>query len=330
MTTALKPCILYYEVLHYQHANRALLEEIFRVTTLPDPDHDRPEILSEIDALLAPLGFQCGPQKIDRCPKLKVIGSNTTSEPHIDRPYAESKGVKVVTLMGDTAFLDSITPTAEHTFGLILGLIRHVPWAYRSVLDGRWSRWDFGGERMLSRMGLGIVGLGRIGRMVAKCGRAFGMDVHYFDPYVPEGDREGLSRVRSLKDLLRLSDIVTLHVPLNAETTGMIKKETFECFRPGAYLINTARAEVVDREGLLWALESERLGGAALDVLDGEFMKGFAPSGHPLVHYAETHENLLITPHIGGSTKDAWGLTEERMIRRMHLALKGGEEEGKA
>jgi len=318
------PTLVYYEILNYQASNRALMEDYFNVVTLPDPDYDTPEILERAEVILAPLGFTIGSEKIDSCPKLKIIGSNTTGEPHIDRAYAEAKGITVISLMGDNDFLATITPTAEHTWGLILAVTRRLPWAFEAVLNGTWRRWDFGAERMLSTMDLGIFGLGRLGRMVASYGVTFGMKVRFYDPYVNDPVQPHWKRAGTPEELVRSSDIVSLHVPLNDETNGLIDRKVLDQFKRGSYLINTARAEVVDKKALLEALQSKRLAGAGLDVLDGEYNKGFNPSEHELVSYAREQDNLVITPHIGGSTIDAWRLTQERTIRRVISVFENG------
>ena len=315
--------IIYYEVLGYREASLALLSKFFEVISLPDPRYDTPEILKGTDALLAPLGFLCDATKIDMCERLKVIGSNTTGEPHIDRLYAEKKGITVISLAGEKDFLSRITPTAEHTIGLLLAVTRHLPWAFQAVLSGTWNRRLFGGQRMLSMQSLGIVGLGRLGSMVARYGQGFGMSILYYDPYLPEyGGDPAWTRCNSLEKLVSISDVVSLHVPANEETKNMINAELFSKFRSNAYFINTARGEIVDELALLSALKEGRLAGAAVDVLDGEFQPDFAPQNHPLVAYAMEHDNLVITPHIGGSTEDAWALTEQWTINRMYSVLR--------
>ena len=246
-------------------------------------------------------------------PKLKVIASNTTGVPHIDMAAAADKGITVCSLKDEQAFLDTITPTAEHTWGLLLALSRKVPWAHDAATQGSWNRRNFSSERMLSRMKLGLIGCGRLGSRVAKYGLAFDMKVSYFDPY-KDLAVDGVSRVHDLKELVKNSDVVSLHVPALPETKNLISNEIFNTFKPGAYFINTARGEVIDERALLEALEEGRLSGVATDVLDGEYVPGFHARDHPLVQYAKTHTNLLLTPHIGGSTRDAWFETERKTI----------------
>jgi len=307
--------LLYYEILCYQPENIDRLCQYFDVRIIPTPDDDTPNHLKDINVVVAPLGFYWGREKIQASPALKVIASNTTGTPHIDVEYAEQRGIKVVSLKGQAEFLIHITPTAELTWALILGVVRRVPWAYLNVCEGKWDRRAFGAKAMLSRMVLGVVGLGRLGKMVARQALSFGMSVRYYDP--SEQIREGrLEKAASLEELVAQSDIVTVHIPLERQNERLFDGHVFSRFKDGAYFINTSRGEIVDSQALLNALKNRKLAGAALDVLDGEFNRDFRDRAteHPLVEYASSHENLLITPHIGGSTVDAWRMTEQFTI----------------
>ncbi len=309
--------VLYYEILSFQPGNIELLKSSFDFRSLPNPDCDTPEELKRIDAVFAPLGYFWGREKIDWAPNLKVIASNTTGTPHIDTEYAEKRGIRVISLKDQADFLKSITPTAELTWGLILSLVRRIPWAFDSVCRGNWNRRLFGSKKMLSNMTLGIVGMGRLGEMVARCGVSFGMKIQYFTLNEKGPDIPQLIRVPTLEELVATSDIVTLHIPLEERNEKLFDKRIFSLFKEGAYLINTSRGEIIDSEALLDYLKVGRLAGAALDVMEGEFERDF-PSRlkhHHLIEYAINHDNLLITPHIGGSTLDAWQLTEEYAIK---------------
>jgi D-3-phosphoglycerate dehydrogenase / 2-oxoglutarate reductase len=319
-----KPSALYYRMLQYQPESLARLEDAFEVTVLNTPADDRADILSNVEVLFAPLGYKVDQAKIDACKRLKVIASNTTGHPHIDVEYARSRGVYVACLKFAPEFLARITPTAELTWGLLLALTRHIVPAHRAATTGRWDRRPFGAAAMLSSMSLGVVGYGRLGRMVASYGRAFGMDVRYYDPFVLTRS-EGIERLDSLEHLVACSDIVTVHVPHEKETEGLISAALLRRFRQGSYLINTARGELLDWSALLDSLESGHLAGAALDVFEGEFEPGFAERfpRHRALEYARTHDNLLLTPHIGGSTVDAWRLTEDHTIEMVVRHLRG-------
>jgi D-3-phosphoglycerate dehydrogenase len=269
------------------------------------------------------MGFVFGRDKMDRMPALKAIGTPTTGVPHIDVEYAAERGISVCSLRDQQEFLGTITPTAELAWGLVIAVTRRIPWAHAAACEGQWGGRPFGMKtpRMLSRMRLGVIGLGRLGSLVAGYGTAFGMDVSYFDPHIND-DR--YFRCGDLHELASKSDVVSLHVHFAPDTDHFIKGEFFEAMPEGSFFINTARGNLVDEDALLKALESGHLGGVGLDTLDGEHLQGFMDGleGHPLISYAREHDNLVFTPHMGGSTRDSWELTEARVINMMIEALK--------
>lgn len=315
--------LLYYDILHYHPEALELLQKNFKVTTLKDPGFDSDFVLKNTEILMAPLGFQVDKQKIDRCPNLKVIASSTLSIPHIDTVYAGSKGIETIYLGNEAAFLETITPTAELTIGLIIAITRHLPWSYKAALDSKWGGRPFGRRtpKMLSKMSLGIIGLGRLGRMVASYGTAFGMKVYYYSPRSKEPAYEYCD---SLAELAKSSDVVSLHAHHSQETEGMIDKNFFHSMKRGAYFVNTARGALVDEGALLGALESGHLGGAALDVLADEYDLNFRKklNHHPMVEYARANENLILTPHYAGATSDAWIKTQTKTVELVMDALK--------
>ena len=304
----MQPTLLYYHVLCYQSEAISLLEKHFRLEVLDSPDSDSKEILGKVDVILAPLGYYFGRDKFELCKKLKIIGSSTTGHPHIDIEEAAERNIKVLTLKSENKFLESITPTAELTWGLIIALSRNLPRAQQSVREGNWSRWSVGSDRMLSRMKLGVVGYGRLGRMVANYGVAFGMDVYYHD--LVNYDDEKFQYFENLEELVALCDVVTAHIPHEESTENLFDQQLFDCFKTGAYFVNTSRGEIVDDVALLEALRSNKLAGAACDVFPGEYLPDFSLTNHPLWSYFMEHENLILTPHIGGSTIDAWRETQ--------------------
>ena len=207
-----RPVAVYYRLLKYQPENLARLEHEFVLRVLEDPSELSPSLRDEVEVLFAPLGYLVDAATIDSCPKLKVIVSNTTGHPHIDVEYAHLRGIYVACLKFAPDFLKRITPTAELTWGLIIALTRKIVPAHHSALSGRWDRRPFGAGAMLSAMSLGVVGHGRLGSMVARYGRAFGMDVCYFDPFVPQSS-EGARRCETLEALLETCDVVSIRVP---------------------------------------------------------------------------------------------------------------------
>jgi len=310
-----KPTFLYYDTLQYQPSTLKLIKENFDVVSLPDPNHDSDKILEKVHIAMAPLGFQFNRNKIDRCASLKIIGSSTLSIPHVDIKYAKSKGIKVCYLGNEKDFLETITPTAELTWGLIISVTRKITVAYKAVCNGEWSGRSFGPQtpRMLSSMILGIVGLGRLGSLVASYGKAFGMKVYY---YSPTSRNNAYERCATLLELAECSDIVSVHAHRNPDTEGLIGREFIQTMKPGSFIVNTSRGELIDESALLDALVSGHLGGAALDVLAGEYETDFKSifKNSPLVKYAGNYDNLIITPHYGGATLDSWVKTQERTV----------------
>ena len=269
-----KPSILYYDIQDFQESSIDYLKEYFHLNILADPNHDTSHILEKAHALFAPMGFKCDMSKIDKCPNLSVIGSPTTGIPHIDEHYAKAKNIVICSLRDQQSFLADITPTAELAWGMLISLVRHMDPAFDSVCDGHWDGKGFGRRtpRMFSEMSLGIVGLGRLGSMVAAYGKAFKMKVRYYDPHVISHD---YIRCQGLTELARESDVISIHVHGTPENTKLIDKEVLAAMPRGSFLINTARGNVLDETALLHVLETKHLAGAALDTLDGEHLPGF-------------------------------------------------------
>lgn len=311
-----KPVALYYTMMKYQPENRELLDRLFAVIERDDPRAASADDLRRAEVLFAPLGFEVDGARIDACPSLRAIVSNTTGVPHIDMDAAARRGIAVCALHDEQDFLDTITPTAEHAVALMLAASRRLPAAHRAAAQGQWDRRPWGAPRMFSRLRLGVVGFGRLGRKVARIGEAMGMAVDWFDP----GKEGGAT---TLVDLARGSDVLSIHAVANEETNGLVSRQVLEALPRGAIVVNTARGELLDTDALLDLLEGGHLWAAALDTVDGEydpdFCDGFA--GSRLARYAREHDNLVLTPHIGGSTYDAWGETEHRVIVKAAAAM---------
>lgn len=302
----------------YSPEARVILEQIGTVDNGPLTRGELLARLPEYDVLIVRLAHQIDAEVLARGERLRAIVSATTGLDHIDLAEAERRGVAVLSLRGETEFLRSIPATAELAWALLLGLVRRLPQAYASVLRGEWNRDAFRGHDLCGRS-LGILGLGRIGEKVARYGLAFGMRVLAYDP-TRDPWMEGVERANTMDELLAASEVLSIHVPLNERTEGLIGRRELALLPPGALLVNTARGAVLQREALLEALESGRLSGAALDVLWDE--RGAADER--LLEYARTHENLLITPHIGGATVESMAATEVFMARKLQRFLQAG------
>ncbi|OHA42096.1 MAG: hypothetical protein A3H68_03265 [Candidatus Taylorbacteria bacterium RIFCSPLOWO2_02_FULL_46_40] len=259
---------------------------------------------------------------VGQFPKLKIIACPTTGLNHIDLSYASERRIRVISLRGETVFLNKITSTAEHAFALILSLARHIPWAFDSVKGGCWLREGYIGNE-LNRKTLGIVGLGRLGKMVARYALAFGMRVVAFDPFVSMTIMKKIGTKKISRDaLFGISDTVSLHLPLNENTAQSIGGREFSLMKKTAFLINTSRGEVIVRGDLYSALKSKTIGGAAIDVMDDEDSSGVHLKTDPLYLYAREHKNLIITPHIGGMSVESMAATEEFIAKKVVKLLK--------
>jgi len=315
--------ILVSESSNFSPAAAQRLEQAGRVIWA---DLDRPHLLTAVsDATLlwVRLRHQIDREVMDAAPRLQAIASPTTGLNHIDQAYAERRGIRIISLRGETAFLEKVFATGEHTLALILALVRHVPQAARHVTEGGWDRDPFRGRELHGKTA-GIVGLGRVGRMVAGYLQALGMRILATDPAMNESSSAGV-RLVPLEDLLAQSDLVTLHVALTDRTRGFFGKSEFACMKACPWFINTSRGELVDESALLAALLDGRIAGAALDVLRDERSSGM--KDHTLVVYARTHENLLITPHIGGCTLESMEQTEEFLAEKVVNFLQSHSEE---
>jgi D-3-phosphoglycerate dehydrogenase len=277
------------------------------------------QALGDADVLWVRLRNRIDAAVLDAAPRLQVVATPTTGLTHIDVEEAGRRGIKVVSLRGETEFLSAVRATAEHTVALILALLRRLPESAAHVRNGGWNRDLFQGGELYGKT-VGVVGYGRLGRIVARYLLAFECKVLAADPFVAVANTEPGVTLVPLDALLRASDIVTVHVNLNEETRQMFGRGEFRAVKRGALFINTARGELVNEAALVAALDSGRLGGAALDVLAGETSAGMA--NHPLVAFARTHSNVLITPHIGGCTAESMQKTETFLARKLHEELR--------
>ena len=310
---------LYFENCIYTIENQSLIHELFDVTILKHPDliPSAAHVLGDIDVLFAPLGTLFNASNLYFFSGLKCIVSNTTSIPHIDSHYCALNNIEISALHNESEFLAEITSTAEHAVGLILACQRRVHSAHNDVLSGNWDRTPWGAPRMLSRSTLGIIGYGRLGKKVSIIAKSIGMQTLWFDPYLPPASSD-FGRVSTLNDLAKCSNVLSIHASQLEEERPIVTREIIEAMPANGIIVNTARGYMLDTQALLVSLESKHLWAAALDTIDGEFSPDFHDklNSHALVKYAKTHDNLLLTPHIGGSTYDSWHLTQKKVITK--------------
>lgn len=245
-------------------------------------------------------GFMIDAGLIQQAVKLKWIATPSTGTTHLDVNSLLKSG-RIVCSIKEAAFLKDIYASSEHTFGLLLAMVRNTIPSVRGVLyHNRWREEETSlrGEELWGKT-IGIVGYGRIGSNLARYCRTFGMEINAYDPY-KNIDENGVHQVSSLQQLLERSDIVSLNYHLNQDNRNGFGAGEFAQMKTGAYFLNTARGELVDELALIDALNSGKLRAAALDVIQNESSIDFETN--PLILYARKNGNLLITSHIAGLT----------------------------
>lgn len=292
------------------------LRKVSEVVSLPADAKVLGQRIGEFDAYLATLHVQVNRAMLQAADRLRVIATPTTGLDHLDMETVQERGITVISLQSDIGFLNHVTATAEMSWCLLLAVLRRLPWAFAASCEGHWARDRFRGHQLAGKT-LGVLGYGRLGRMVAQYGKAFRMRVLVCDRR-PVEPAPGIERV-NFERLLSDSDVLSLHVDLTAENVGLVNADVLARMKSGAVLVNTSRGQVIDEAALLAALESGRLGAAGLDVIDGEWRTDL--DQHPLIRYANTHENLVISPHIGGVTYEsqrmAYTHTAKKLARHL-------------
>ena len=247
--------------------------------------------IKDFDGIIVRSRTKVTREVIEAADKLKIIARAGVGVDNVDVEAATERGIMVVNAPEST----SIT-VAEHTMGLIMALARKIAIADKSVKEGKWEKSRFMGIELAGKT-LGIVGMGRIGSQVASRCKAFDMEILVNDPYITEDVASKLgARVVNKETLLKNADVITIHVPLTPETKHSISKKEFDIMKKNAFIINCARGGIINEDDLYDALKSGKIGGAGLDVFETE-----PPEGNPLLEL----DNLVATPHIGASTKEA-------------------------
>jgi len=300
-----------------------VMAEFARRFTLIGRPVDRPATRAELfeaaaaaDAMAVTLTDRVDEELLQRAPRLKVVAVYAVGYDNVDVAAASRRGIVV------TNTPEALTEaTADLTWALILAVARRIPEAERLVREGRWEGWaptQVLGTDIFGKT-LGIIGMGRIGRAVARRATGFRMNVLYHNPHplAPDVDRALWVRSVSLTQLLQDADIITIHGPLNGSTRGMIGKAEIALIRRTAYLINTARGAIVDEPALIEALEQGRLAGAGLDVYPEE------PRVDPRLLALP---NVVLLPHIGSATRETRVKMGMMVLENITAVLAGREE----
>ncbi|MCY3832218.1 MAG: hydroxyacid dehydrogenase [Chloroflexi bacterium] len=250
------------------------------------------EAVADAHALIIRSGVKADAELMEKAPKLKAIARAGVGVDNVDLQAASARGVVVMNTPGGNTI-----STAEHAFGLMIALSRHIAPGHQSLAEGRWERKAFSGVELKGKT-LGIIGLGRIGQAIAARAGAFEMDVIARDPYLPAAVAEAIRvPLLDLDQVYARADYLTLHAMVTDETRGMINSESIATMKDGVRIINAARGALINSADLAAALKSGKVAGAALDVYETEP----PPADHPLIGLPQ----VLHTPHLAASTADA-------------------------
>ncbi len=273
---------------------------------------DRPALLKALataDAILVRSATQVDAEAIAAAPKLKVVARAGVGLDNVDIKAATTAGVMVV-----NAPTSNVISAAELAIGLIFASARFIPDANSSLKAGEWKRSKFTGVELYEKT-IAIIGLGRIGTLVAQRLAGFGATLIGYDPYVTPARAEQIGvELVSLEDAMKRADFITIHIPKTPETTGLIGKKEFAIAKPELRIVNASRGGIIDEDALYEALSTKRIAGAGLDVFVNE-----PPKGSPLLEL----ENIVVTPHLGASTDEAQEKAGISVAKSVRLALAG-------
>ncbi len=308
-----KNIILNIEASNYSKIARETLEKYcnYYESTWDTLDN---QIAEQTTILIVRLEKYIDKNVLNKFKNLKIIISATTGVDHIDINYIKKNKIKLLSLRGEEDFLKSIPSTAEHTWALLMSLIRNIPSANNSVKENLWNRDLYRGYQLKNKT-IGIIGLGRTGLMVAHYAIAFEMNIIYYDPFVLN---KSFKKVENLNALIENSDIITIHVHLNKSTINLLNTNLNK-IKLGAYLINTSRGRILNEKIAVSLLKKGIIKGIASDVLSTELVD---IKKSPLFNAFIENENIIITPHIGGATFDAMHQTEEFMATKLIKYIK--------
>lgn len=291
----------------------ALLREHFEVDLGIDwDDAELAERIGDYDAILIRSATAVNAELIGRAVRLRAIGRAGVGVDNVDVAAATKRGIIVA-----NAPQSNVVTAAEHTMALLLALARNVPQAHMSLTSGRWERSRFSGVELYEKT-LGILGFGRIGQLVAQRARGFQMRVLAFDPFVSgERYRElGVDKAEHSEEVYAQADFITVHLPRTPETRNWLNAEAFSKMRDGVRILNVARGGLIDDAALKDALDSGKVGGAALDVFPSEPI-----TDYPLFF---DYPNVVVTPHLGASTAEATDRAGYQSAEQVVAALTGG------
>ena len=294
-----------------------ILENTGHTTYMDDPTFEEViKVVNEYDAIFTNPNKSkvfIGRNLIDAATNLKVICTASTGTNHIDKAYAKEKNLPILSLTEEREVIERISSTAEHAFALTMTSLRHVVKSHNEAIKGIWDYTNYIGRQM-NCLTIGVIGYGRLGSKYSRYCRAFDAQVLVYDPYKKVRNNE-LDQVSDLSFLLEKSDIVSIHVHVTEETLGMVNVECFKKMKDDVLIINTSRGDIVNESDLVAFLKKAPKAHIATDVLTDEIRNRL---DSPLLKYAKQSDQVLITQHIGGMTKEAQEIAYGHAAHRLN------------
>ncbi len=309
-----RPKLLIAESSNFSKDALDLLKERFEVKEADLDLHELKSQVKDFEYLWVRLRSFIDREILARALKLKVIATNTTGLNHIDLEECQKREISVISLRGETDFLKSIRATAELTIGLILAALRNIPAAYMDVIHGTWDRNKFRGREVFGAR-VGVIGYGRLGKIVSSCLSAMGAEVRISSHGLESGSIVDNFLVQDLFEILPWADIISLHADFHESNLHFFNERCFKAMKADSIFVNTARGELVEELSLMNALRQGRLRCAAIDVIDREVRSD--NNLDSLIRLAKETGRLIITPHIGGNTFESGWRTEEFLARKL-------------
>ena len=287
---------------------------------LPPAKDELAELIPEYDVLIMRVDPAINKKILDAAKNLKVIGVCSVGLNHIDLDYAKEKGVQVINAPGLNG-----NAVAELTIAKMLDLSRHtIPACYDVKVNKQWDKYKFVGRELRGKT-LGVLGFGRIGQRVGELARVFKMDVVAYDPYLPAHVfEEQHAKSMSIDEVLKVSDFVTIHMPLNDETRNLFNAKSIAEMKDDAVVLNMSRGGIVNEQDMYEALKAGRIGGYATDVMENELAAGGLTEGAGFDSPLFQCDNFIVTPHLGAQTVDASRDIGQHIIAKVKEALNLG------
>lgn len=300
--------ILITEPKDYSSKAIEILSQVGNVTSQLHTYQTLEEVIGTVDVLSVRLGIKLDSNLLSKAKKLKYILSATTGTDHIDMQYAKENEIQVVCLKGEFEFLQTIPSTSEYTWALLLALLRRLPSAYNHVQEEKWQRELFKGNNLKGKK-IGLLGMGRVAKIVKRYAQAFDMEVGYYDPYISKSHKDCVC-FTDIKEFFRWCEVLSIHIPYDDTTEKFLNADRLSHLKKGVVIVNTSRGGVWDEDAVSKLVQNGIVAGVATDVMRNELQPASLWNSS-LYQLSKKNDRVIITPHIAGATYESMAMTED-------------------